>query len=982
MKDGGGGDLPGSVTKARIKKTKKSVLSVVPVVALGGSAGGLEAFEQFFLHLPKDSGNAFVVISHLAPDHASLLSDILQRSTSMVVSEAIDGMHVMANCIYIIPPNKEMTIYGGVLHLAPPGMARGHRMPIDLFFSSLANDLKEKAVGIILSGTGTDGTLGLGEILKNGGTSIVQTPTTARYDDMPTSAIAAGYARAVLPVEKMSEALLHRPVKKGSSQADRIPPKKLGEMAIILKTLYQVTGHDFSQYKKNTILRRIDRRMIEHGIDDTEVYAHYLRDNPGESSFLMKELLINVTSFFRDPPVFALLSGEILPDLLSNKPDGYTFRVWVPGGASGEEVYSIAILLKETSEKLRKTFNFQIYGTDLDDDEITAARAATYPESISKNVTQDRLDRFFIRENGVFQIKKGIRDMVVFAKQNIIQDPPFTRLDLLSCRNLLIYLEQEVQDRLILTFHYALKPDGVLLLSPSESLGKNASLFTAISRKWKIYKKLPSPASKLAMINNSMPRTSFSDFKSSREDLKSEKAINFAELTSRVLLQSISSVSVVTDRMGEILFVHGETGNYLRPSPGPPSFNIVDMAKSRFSQELAEAIHSVGVLDTPAVTSEIFLPLEEGTLPFRFTVRPLPDPETDQTLLLIAFLEISPSESALLTQTGKGISPDVRKRRIINLERDLSNARANLQITMEKQQIANEEMKSSNEEFQSTNEELQSTNEELETSKEEMQSVNEELITVNSELQGKIEQLIDIQNDMKNLLDNIHIGTIFLDTDLIIRRFSHEAIKVYRLIEGDVGRPLSDIKSNLKSENLVEDARNVLNSLVPLERELVTDENIWFLVHIHPYRTMDNMIQGVVMTFTDITKRIEEEELEKERQMSEDIVNTVREPLVVLDKDFLVVSASFSFFREFRVLAEETIGHSIYDLGDRQWNIPELQKLLETILPYNLSVENYEMEALFPSIGRRKVVLNARRLNSKVPGSQLILLAIELSKPL
>ena len=953
------------------KNKKNPKLPVVPVVALGGSAGGLEAFEQFFLHLPVNTGSAFVVISHLSPDHESLLSDILQRSTAMDVSEAVDGMPVKANFVYIIPPNKEMTISGGVLMLTPPGEARGHRMPIDLFFSSLAKDLKEKAVGIILSGTGTDGTFGLGEILKNGGTSIVQTPSTARYDGMPTSAIQAGFASVVLPVEEMPEALAAPPSRKNSRQDESIPSAKLDELNTILKTLYQMTGHDFSQYKKNTILRRINRRMVEHGIDDSGVYARYLRENPGESSLLMKELLINVTSFFRDPAVFGLLSDKVLPELMADKPDGSTFRVWVPGGASGEEVYSIAIILREVSEKIRRGFNFQIYGTDLDDDEVTSARAAVYPESISKNVTPERLDRFFIKDNDVFRVKKEIRDMVVFAKQNIIQDPPFTKMDLLSCRNLLIYLEQDLQDRLVLMFHFALKPDGVLVLSPSESLGKNTSLFTPISRKWKIYKKLPSPSSKLAMLKNSLPRADFPDFKSSEGRLEGSKTINFAELTSRALLQSISSISVVTDRMGEILFVHGETGNYLRPGPGLPSLNIVDMAKDNFKQELGEAIHSVGALDMPTITSGIVLPSSETDLPFHFTVRPLPDPETAQTLLLISFFEMDPSETGTLTQTEHESSPGLKHRKNRDLARDLSNARANLQITMEKQQIANEEMKS-------TNEELQSTNEELETSKEEMQSVNEELITVNSELQGKIEQLIDIQNDMKNLLDNIHIGTIFLDEDLTIRRFSHEATKVYRLIDGDIGRPLSDIKSNLNAENLLEDARSVLNSLVPIERELVTYGNTWFLVHIHPYRTMANMIQGVVMTFTDITKRIEGEMLEKERELAEDIVNTVREPLVVLDKDLHVVSASHSFFREFRVLEDETIGHLIYDLGGRQWDVPELRKLLETILPYNLNIENYEMEAVFPNIGSRNVVLNARRINSKIPGNPLILLAIEI----
>lgn len=952
-------------------------------VSIGASAGGLEAFEHFFAHMPPDSGLAFVLVSHLDPSHVSMLTEILQRVTSMSVVEVQDGMKVEPNSVYVIPPNRDMIISQGVLELSMPVMPRGQRMPIDLFLRSLAKDQGEKSIGIILSGTGTDGTLGLRDIHSMGGISFVQDPSTAKYGGMPTSAIQAGCFTHILPVEKMPETLLKILHLQAVHHATPITPNETIGMSQILMLLRSSTGHDFSRYKKSTIGRRIERRMLQHNIKQTEVYLRYLKEFPAEVQCLFKELLINVTSFFRDPEAFIVLARDILPQLLEDKPEDHVFRVWVPGCSTGEEVYSIAILLQEFMDRTHQTFKVQIYGTDLDDSAIAKARTGVYLPNISPDLSPERLRRFFVKENGFYRVKKEIRDMVVFAIQNVIKDPPFTKLDMLSCRNLMIYLEPELQSRLVLSFHYSLKPGGILFLSPSESLGSHPNLFTILNRKWKIYRSIHSTDSAHAVMASRLSWALVSGGKQPEEEMKKAKGTNFSELTRRMLLYSYAPASVVTDLKGEILFVYGDTGKYLGLAVGQPTFNAIDMAREGLQVELRNAIHTAAKLNEPTLNRELSIKTNDSFQPIYLSVRPLTDPESSQVLLLITFQDIL-HQMIDKTVQGKRGTGRTEKRRIEELERSLLLAKENLQITIEEQQASNEELKSINEELQSTNEELQSTNEELETSKEELQSINEELVTVNAELQEKIEQLDNMQNDMKNLLDNINVGTIFLDQDMHIRRFSKEAGRIYRLIDSDVGRPLADIKSDLLdvSDDLLGDARTVLVSLVPSEREVQTIGNLWFLVRIQPYRTLDNVIQGVVMSFTDITQRIKADLSQDEKELAEDIVNTVREPLVVLDSELKIFSASRSFYRTFRLEAEETIGQSIYGLGNQeQWKVPALKELLETILPYNQSIEGYAMEYDFPVIGRRKILLNARRLISRKAETQLILLAMELSDP-
>jgi two-component system CheB/CheR fusion protein len=952
------------------------------VVALGASAGGLEAFELFFKHMPADSGMAFVLIQHLDPSHASMLSEILQRITLLPVVEAQDGMAVEANRIHVIPPNRDMVIAQGRLLLHLPTEPRGQRMPIDAFLRSLAQDQGDNAAAIILSGTGTDGTLGMRAVFGAGGLCLVQEPATAKFSGMPDSAVRAGYVNQVLPVDQMPRALQsgsrHLPI----WQAAQSPPPEAGAVASAARAFGQIlallragTGHDFTQYKKSTIGRRIERRMAQHLIEDAEVYARYLKDHPSELKMLFRELLINVTSFFRDAEAFEVLKTEILPALLADKPSGYTMRVWVAGCATGEEAYSIAIILRELIDSTHPELKLQLYSTDLDDDAIATARAGLYPLNIAQDVSAERLRRCFIQEDAGYRVKKEIREMVVFAVQSVIKDPPFTRLDLLSCRNLMIYLEPDLQNRLIPAFHYALRPGGVLFLSPSESIGTHTELFDPIHRKWKFYRAKPTIASMRSVLANGLSWAVGRGGSDSQEQGQRVKEFNVGELAKRALLQAFTPAAVVTDLQGNILYVHGETGRFLRPAPGQPTHNIVEMARDGLQIELREALNRAAAHALPTISQPLNVRTDGETLPVDLSVRLLSEAGTNAQVLLVSFQErTQPVPSAPLPKRKGRAS--VSSIRVAELERELDYARESMKVMLEEQQASNEELKSINEELQSTNEELQSTNEELETSKEELQSVNEELMTVNSELHTKIEQMAGMQDDMKNLLDNIRVGTIFLDRQLLIRRFTREATKVYRLAHSDLGRPLADIRSELSGGDPLADAQSVLETLVPVERELSTPDGCWYLARIQPYRTVDNVIDGVVMTFTDATERVHAIATRQARDLAEAVVDTVPEPLIVLDSQLQVISANRAFYREFGGAVDDTVGQPFFDVGQHRWDFAALRDLLETVLPRELSFEARVVDHEFPTLGRRTLRLSARRVLMPAGSGELVLLAI------
>ena len=955
-----------------------------PIVGIGASAGGLEAFEGFFKACPADTGMAFVLVSHLSPDHHSLLTEILQRNTRMPVAQAVDQDRVAPNHVYIIPPNSDMSLLNGVLHLSQAITRRGLHLPIDGFFRSLADEQAERAIGIILSGTASDGTLGLRAILGAGGVCMVQTPATAKFDGMPQSAINSGYVTHVLSVEAMPAML--QELSRQSGYRKLVPPlvttNTLSILNQILLQIHSSTGHDFSLYKKSTIGRRITRRMALNNIQDIAVYARFLKQNSNEVHGLFRDMLINVTSFFRDPEAFAMLKQHILPALLVGKPDDYVFRIWVAGCSSGEEAYSIAIVLHELMDEMHKNFKVQIFATDLDDNVINSARSGNYPVSITQDIEPERLLRFFTPNDQGYKIKNEIRQMVVFAVQSVIKDPPFTKLDLLSCRNLMIYLEQEQQNKLIPIFHFALKPGGVLFLSNSESITNHLYLFKQLSRKWKFYQAQKTEA-KLSLVHfESITMTNKDTPVQKKIAISKAPAISVAALTNRVLLQFYAPASVTTDAKGNILYVHGDTSPYLSTPSGPVTTNVVDMARSGLQLALRTALQSA-VQGDPTLSSEVIMNTKEGEFKANFSVRRLTlsisNANDDESLLLVSFQKVG-GLSVAKRKRGKPVTTSEEHRRNEQLERDLVCAHENQQATIEEMQATNEELKSSNEELQSTNEELQSSNEELETSKEELQSLNEETITVNSELNTKIEQLSISQNDLKNLMDNVHTGIVFLDYELNIRSYTHEAVKVYRLITTDIGQPLDDITSNLKGGNLLAELHTVLKTLIPEEIEVQTHDGIYYLARIQPYRTRDNVIEGVVISLTNIDvlrqTTIKLAELELVQQLTEGIVNTVVEPLVVLDSDLKVIRTSEAFLQYFMVTTEQTVGYKIYELGNGQWNIPSLRELLEDILPQRQTIEGFVVEHDFPELGKRSMMLNARRIKSSLGDTELILLAM------
>lgn len=741
-------------------------------------------------------------------------------------------------------------------------------------------------------------------------------------------------------------------------------------------------GHDFSLYKKSTIGRRIERRMALNNIKDIALYARFLKQNSNEVHALFNDMLINVTCFFRDPEAFVILKQKILPPLLADKPAGSVFRIWVAGCSSGEEAYSIAIVLRELMDEMDKYFKVQIYATDLDENVINSARGGHFPVGIAQDVEPERLRRFFTIEDQGYKIKSSIRQMVVFAVQSIIKDPPFTKLDLLSCRNLLIYLEQQQQDRLIPIFHFALNPGGVLFLSNSESINTQGYLFKTLNRKWKFYQaqKIKSKLSLTQLGNISMPKT-YTPL-SQKTEISNVPTTNVAMLTNRILLQSYAQASVTTDAEGNILYVHGDISLYFSTPSGPVTTNVLEMARPGLQLALRSAYQAT-MRGEPTVSSEVTMATKEGEHRASFSVRqltlPISETNDDGLLLLISFQKVD-GKSVVKRKRSKPVTTSEEHRRNEQLEYDLLYARENQLATIEEMQATNEELKSANEELQSTNEELQSTNEELETSKEEMQSLNEETITVNSELNTKIEQLSVSQNDLRNLMDNVNTGIVFMDYELNIRSYTREAVKAYRLITTDIGRPLGDITSNLQGGNLLAELQTVLETLIPRELEVQTNDGVYYLARIQAYRTLDNVIEGVVLSLTDIDNMrksaIKLSELELVQVLTEGIVNTVVEPLIVLDSKLQVVKASNAFLHYFRVTTEQTIGYKIYELGNGQWNIPSLRELLEDILPQRQTIEGFMVEHDFPELGKRRMELNARRIKSSLGDTELILLAM------
>jgi len=855
---------PKAKPKPRIKKSATAARATkpasfggaFPIIGIGTSAGGLEALEHFLSHVPKNSGQAFVIVQHLDPTRKGIMPELLQRKTGMKVIQVKDRTLVLPNCVYVIPPNKDMSILHGVLHLLEPTTPRGLRLPIDFFLRSLAQDRQEHSIGVILSGMGSDGTLGLRAIKEKGGVVLVQDPATAKFAGMPRSAIDSGLADIVAPVDDLPGRIIaylkRTPVRHTAEGAMEDKTQSALEKAIILLRTH--SGHDFSLYKKNTFYRRIERRMGIHQIVKIADYVRYLQENSQELDLLFKELLIGVTSFFRDAAAWEELRNKIIPALIASRPAGHLLRAWVPGCSTGEEAYSLAMVFKEAMDKLkpRKKITLQVFATDLDKDAIDKARAGVYPENISADVSPKRMSRFFTKEDNGCRVTSEIRQMVTFAPQSLIMDPPFTKLDILSCRNLLIYLAPEMQKKLIPLFHYSLSPGGVLFLGSAETVGTFTDLFAPLNNKLRIFRRLTSPVRPEPIDFPSSFAPPLPDGTEPRSANKPQASLQV--LADQLVLERFAPPAVLVNDKGNILYVSGRTGKYLEPAAGKANWNIFAMAREGLRYEVSTAFHKALEQDAPVLVRGLKIGTNGGKQFVDISVQRLGQPESLKGLVMIVFTDVaSPLEIKSSGSPAKAGKNQARSLKAEELQRKYQLARLEAQSIREEMQTAQEELRSTNEEQQSTNEELQSTNEELTTSKEEMQSLNEELQTVNSELQGKVDELSRSNNDMKNLLNSTDIATLFLDTQLNVRRFTTQATKIIKLIPGDIGRPITDLASDLLYPELVADAQEVLRRLGFAEKSVNARDGRWFTVRIMPYRTLDDRIDGLVITFADIT---------------------------------------------------------------------------------------------------------------------------------
>ncbi len=823
-----------------------------PVVGIGASAGGLEALEQFFKNMPKDSGMAFVVIQHLDPTHVGIMPELLQRTTSMMVIQVTDNLEIKPNHVYVLPPNKSMAILNGRLHLFEPTELRGLRLPIDIFLRSLADDQKEKSIGIILSGMGSDGCEGLKTIKERNGIVLVQDPETSKFNGMPSSAIASVSVDIIASANELPARLIsflkNSPAVKLDIMTDEKNKSSLQKIAILLRTQ---TGHDFSLYKKNTLYRRIERRMNIHQIDKITNYVRFLQDNPSELDILFKEILIGVTSFFRDSAMWDKLRDHILPDILKLLPNDYMLRAWITGCSTGEEAYSLAMVFKEAYDKVKQTKNIslQIFATDIDTDAIDIARKGLFSANILSDVSPERINQFFTKNGTSYSINNSIREMVVFAPHDVIKDPPFTKLDFLLCRNLLIYMEPELQKKLMNLFYYSLNAGGIMLLGTAETVNQQERLFTSLDNKLKIYKRSLTP---MEIEQMDFPSSYSHSTKRTQEETTSVKVTrNIQTFADQLVLQRYSPASVLINQEGDILYITGRTGKYLEPAAGKANWNIHAMAREGLRNELLGAIRKAKQYYEPIYLRNIKVGTNGGTQLVDITIQTTEKPDDFKDTILIVFADVPPHdlpEDRKGKAKGKSLTNQDRER-----EMEHQRILEDLQSTREEMQTSQEELKSTNEELQSTNEELQSTNEELTTSKEEMQSLNEELQTVNLELQTKVTEFMEANNDMKNLLNSTEVATLFLDKNLNIRRFTDQLTKIIKLRHSDLGRPFTDMVSDLKYPEIDDHAKEVLSTLMFKENDISTDDDRWYKVRIMPYRTLDERIEGLVITFINIT---------------------------------------------------------------------------------------------------------------------------------
>ncbi len=957
-----------------------------PIVGIGASAGGLEAFSELLRQLPLKTGMAFVLVQHLDPKHSSELREILARTTKIPVAEVTDGTVVRPDHIYVIPPNTVMAIKGGVLRLSARVLTHGQHLPIDHFLRSLADDSADRSISVILSGTASDGTEGSRAIKASGGITFAQDEQSAKYGGMPQSAVNTGCVDFVLPPSAIAHELArvgqHPYLAPAATEKPELAIAPGNQMETLLSLLRVASGVDFTHYKHTTLQRRIKRRMVLHKLEKVGEYVRFIKNKPGELDELYKDILIHVTSFFRDPEAFEALHKHVFPNLFQDHKAG-TIRVWVPGCSTGEEVYSLAMAMLEyiwletqkTARPAPGSVPFQIFATDISEGSLDRARAGLYSAAAVAEVPPERLRRFFVKLDGGYQINKSVREMCIFARQNVAKDPPFSNLDLITCRNLLIYLGAVLQKRVIPTLHYALKPDGYLMLGGAESLGSFAEYFTPVDKKNRLFQKKKS-ASRLATYFSGVEYgiRRVEDNKAAREP---EAVSTVEKAADRVLFSRFVPASIVLNEEMEIVQFRGKTGAYLEPASGHPTFNLVKMAREGLLVDLRAALTKARKERASVRKEGVIIQSNGGTREVNLEVTPLRGEGMPERFYLVVFQDAQVSEPVKNRKGNKRASASKSASASENerLQREANQLREQLQGLIEDHETVTEEFKASNEEVMSANEELQSTNEELETAKEELQSTNEELTTLNEELQHRNAELSLANNDLLNLLDNVSIPVVIVGNYLHIRHFTPPAQKLLNLLPGDIGRRLNEIRPNVNVPDLGAMARETIDTMSTHELEVRENENgKWHLMRVRPYKTWDNKIEGAVVSFQDIDAL--KRNLEQAQLYADAISETAREAILVLDSNLRVTNANPAFYRNFEVSRAETENRAIYDLGDKQWNIPKLRELLERILPNNELVEDFEVRHDFPHLGPRVMMLNARRIEPH-PGQQVILLHIE-----
>src|ERR1051326_4271180 len=954
-----------------------------PIVGIGASAGGFEAFSEFLKHLPPDTGMAFVLVQHLDPNHRSQLTELLGRSSSVPVVEARDGVEVAPNHIYVIPANARITIAGGHLRVAPRKENELPPMPVDAFFRSLAAEQQDRAIGVVLSGTGTDGTLGLQAIKGEGGITFAQQEDSAKYFGMPGSAIRSGNVDFILTPQSIATELGRIAQHPYLGQRQQAPaPKRpetatpdqglMGtekEMGLIFGLLRARTGVDFALYKRSTVRRRIARQMILHKLDSLGKYVARLEKQPKEVDNLFNDLLIYVTGFFRDPRAFQALKKTVFPRLIRMRTSDSPLRFWVCGCSTGEEAYSLAISLAEFFEETHIHRHVQIFASDISDIGIGKARAGIYPENIVQDVSPERLRRFFSKTDSQYQVNKSIRDMVVFARQNLIVDPPFSNLDMITCRNVLIYLDAALQRKIMPVFHYALRPSGFLVLGTSETVGASSDLFSVVNKKQKIYAKKPSYIQATFPAHKTLRQSQIPEQRLAPAPHADFRTPDLHAQVDKLLLRDFGPGAVLVSSDFDVLHFRGRTTDYLEHPPGAASLNLLRIAREPLAIALRGALAKASKSDTH-VKQAAHVRRDHRLDEIIIEVIPMrPAPDGDRFFLVI-FRE---SHDAPLEprRPAKGRGPAAvagEAREVVRLKSELATTRESLQTIIEEQEANNEELKSANEEIQSSNEELQSTNEELETAKEELQSTNEELTTLNDELQTRNSELGRAINDLTNLLSSINVAILMLGNDLAIRRYTPTAERIFNLIPSDLGRKLTDLNRSILIPDLQRTVKSVVENLAPIECDVQDRDGHWYSLRIRPYRTRDNKIEGVVILLLDV------DQLKRSLEL---LLSIAKEPLLTLWPDLKVRMANEPFYRAFRLKPEETVGRFLYEAGQGQWNTLDLRRLLEELLPRSQEIRDYPLEATFAEIGHRKLLINAYRFHDAGWGLQLILMAIE-----